>query len=100
MKKKFMLCAAALVAMASITLASCSNSPADQAISVMKEYAGKFENAQSKKELKSLKNECKQELKRISAENPDFKPNDSQVESIKQAENKLSEAYDNAYDKF
>ena len=65
MKKKFMLAAVAIVAAASITLASCSKNPCDKAINLVHEAIEEVNKAQSLAEIDNIGREYMEKIDKL-----------------------------------
>jgi len=100
MRKNFTLCAAAIIAAATITLASCSKNPADKALSMMKDYTEQIKNANSIEELKSIVAKAEEEDEKFEKEYPDFEPTEAQAEELEKAQDELRAAFIEASEKF
>lgn len=78
----------AIVAAASITLASCSKDPYDKVIDFVKDATEQVKNAESMKEIDNISRELESKIKKWSAENEDI-----DIEQISEAQQKeMSEA--------
>lgn len=93
MKKKLMLCAAAVFAAATISLSSCGGNPVDKAVSLFKEATEQVKNAKSYDELQSIEGNLEAKLEKLEDSNKDFEPTDEQREAIQNAEEDFNEAW-------
>ncbi len=93
MKKKLMLCAAAVFAAATISLSSCGGNPADKAVSLFKEATEQVKNAKSYDELQEIEKDLEAKLEKLEDSNKDFEPTDEQSEAIKNAEDDFNNVW-------
>lgn len=100
MKKKFMLAAVAIVAAASITLASCSKNPCDKAIDMVKDATEQVKKAKSMEEIDNIGRELESKFDKMEAEYKDVKPTEAQQQEMTKAYEELGEAVEQARAKF
>ena len=100
MKKKFMLAAVAIVAAASITLASCSKNPCDKAIDMVHEAIEEVNKAQSLAEIDNIGRDLESRFDKMEAEYKDVKPTEAQQQEMTKAYEELGEAVEQARAKF
>lgn len=93
MKKKFMLCAAAVFAAATIALSSCGGNPVDKAVSLFNEATEQVKNAKSYDELQDIEKDLEAKLEKLEESNKDFKPTDEQREAIRDAEKEFNKVW-------
>lgn len=92
MKKKLMLCAAAIIAAATLSLTSCSKNPADKVISLYENAAKQVKNADSRDEIKEIDDKLNMEVFEIAMKNKDFEPTDAQKDAVKDAQKAYNKA--------
>ena len=92
MKKKLMLCAAAIFAAATLSLTSCSKNPADKVISLYENAAKQVKNADSRDEIKEIDDKLNMEIMEVVMKNKDFKPTDAQDDAMKDAQKAYKKA--------
>lgn len=92
MKKELILCAAAIVAAATISLTSCSKNPADKVISLYENAAKQVKNADSKDKIKQIDDLLNMEVMEVVMKNKDFKPTDAQDDAMKDAQKAYNKA--------
>ncbi len=93
MKKKIMLCAAAIFAAATIALSSCGGNPVDKAVNLFKEATEQVNNAKSYDELQEIEKDLEAKLEKLEESNKDFKPTDEQRETIRNAEEDFNKVW-------
>lgn len=93
MKKKLMLCAAAVFAAATISLSSCGGNPADKAVSLFKGATEQVKNAKSYDELQEIEENLEAKLEKLEESNKDFEPTDEQIEAMNDAEDAFNEVW-------
>ncbi|OKY86006.1 MAG: hypothetical protein BHV69_03625 [Bacteroidales bacterium 52_46] len=92
MKKKLMLCAAAVFAAATISLSSCGGNPVDKAVSLFKEATEQVKNAKSYDELQDIEGDLEAKLEKLEDSNKDFEPTDAQKDAVKDAQKAYNKA--------
>lgn len=98
--KKFMLGAAAILAVASISLSSCGKNPADKAIDIINNATEQVKQAKSAEELQEISANMASEMAKLAKDNKDFEGTEAQEEAVKKAGEAFTQACMEAAEKF
>lgn len=92
MKKISMLAAAVLVA-TSISLSSCGGTPAEKAVSMIKDATEQVKKAKSYDELQEIEEDLEAKLEKLEESNKDYEPTDADEDAVKEAMKSFNDAW-------
>lgn len=90
--KKFMLFAAAILAVSSISLSSCSKNPVDKIVDIYESAASKVEHAESFDEVRDIMIDAREKVEKIESENKDRELTHEERQKIQDAFGKCRDA--------
>lgn len=91
--KKLLL---ALTCVFTLTLASCSKSPASEVVSIINQTTKQVEKAQSAEEMMQIALDIDTKMNALESKFSDYKPTEKDEKAIKKAYTKLEEAVNEA----